>query len=98
VIVLFINLDWDDADFNEKRLECLSRIEYIKNQIGNRGCKIALVLIQQGVTATANEELTTEKASQLCDSCDISAKSLLVLPVQDAQHFFGYILRLIQNH
>lgn len=47
VAVLFVDLDWDDARWNEKRINCVARIEQLRRQLIGRNTRIALVLIQR---------------------------------------------------
>lgn len=47
VAVLFVDLDWDDPQWNEKRIQCIARVEQVRRQLSNRNTKIALVLIQK---------------------------------------------------
>ena len=93
VIVLFYELDWDDTDYKERVNDCATLLENIRLGLFERGCKIALVLLQKSLAIPLEDNLTTERATHLCDTCDIPAKSLFVLPYQDTQHFYGYIIR-----
>ncbi|CAG5129381.1 unnamed protein product, partial [Candidula unifasciata] len=63
------------------------------NSLQGRNTKIAVVLIQKNAPLPPGEDLmAAEKAVSLCSSCDISAKSLYVLPHTD--HLIGYTMRL----
>lgn len=93
VIVVFYELDWDDFDFAEKGRECASIVENFRNNIINRTCRIALVLLQKSYSIPMEDGLATDRATQLLELCNISATSLFVLPYEDSQHFLGYIVR-----
>lgn len=65
--------------------------------VGERNTKIAVVLIQRNtfnVDVITEENLYTEKASELCSTCDINPKMLLLLQTQ-VEHLQGFIIRLI---
>ena len=52
-----------------------------------------MVLVQAAAPLPPGEDvLAAERATELCSVCDLSPKSLFVLPQTD--HLFGYILRL----
>ena len=44
-------------------------------------------------TASTDETSTSERATALCSSCELSARSLFVLPI-NAENLSGYITRL----
>ncbi|VDP02279.1 unnamed protein product [Soboliphyme baturini] len=46
VVVLFVDLDWQHPSWNEKILECRSKVESIRECIASRSSILALVLIQ----------------------------------------------------
>ncbi|KRX63053.1 Trafficking protein particle complex subunit 11 [Trichinella sp. T9] len=52
---------------------------------------LALVLVQSFVTLPT-DELATQKAAELCSSCELSSKLLFILP--QSEHLFGYVVRL----
>lgn len=58
-----------------------------------RSTKIAVVLVQHGAPPPpgAEDVATTERATALCAACELTAKSLYVLPHGD--HLLGYTLR-----
>jgi len=57
-----------------------------------RGSKVAVVLIQKSPPMPPGEDMiAAERAAALCSACDLSAKSLFVLPHTD--HLLGYIIR-----
>lgn len=92
VIVLFFALDWDDGNYDDRMKDCSSLVDDIRNRIANRCCRIALVLLQKSLNIPLDDGMTTERATKLCDTCDIPAKSLFVLPFQDTQ-LIGYITK-----
>ncbi|MEQ2173252.1 Trafficking protein particle complex subunit 11 [Goodea atripinnis] len=64
-----------------------------RTSLQGRNTKVAVVLIQKKTPLPPGEDLVaSEKASALCGSCDLSGKSLFVLPHTD--HLVGYIIRL----
>ncbi|XP_067008734.2 trafficking protein particle complex subunit 11 [Anabrus simplex] len=93
VVAIFYELDWDDPQWNEKRIECASRVQSMRVALDGRNTRIVVVLIQQTAPLPTGEDmLATERATALCTSCDLNAKSLFVLPHGD--HLHGYTLRL----
>ncbi|BFZ15043.1 hypothetical protein BsWGS_18082 [Bradybaena similaris] len=93
VVVVFFDLDWDEPLWKEKQMECATRVEIVRNSLLGRNTKIAVVLIQKNAPLPPGEDLmAAERAVSLCSSCDISAKSLYVLPHTD--HLIGYTMRL----
>ncbi|KAH9492651.1 Trafficking protein particle complex subunit 11 [Bulinus truncatus] len=93
VVVIFFDLDWDEPLWKEKQMECATRLEIVRNSLQGRNTKIAVVLNQQNAPLPPGEDLmAAERAVSLCSACDISAKSLYVLPHSD--HLIGYIMRL----
>ncbi|CAL8267682.1 unnamed protein product [Boreogadus saida] len=91
LVVLFYELDWDDPQWKEKQSECATKVEIVSLQ--GRNTKVAVVLIQKKTPLPPGEDLVaSERASSLCNACDLSGKSLFVLPHTD--HLVGYIIRL----
>ena len=97
VAVVFTDLEWDCSEWNERKLECAARVQAVRAALAGRGTKIALVLIQRKeITPSAvgtDENSASERATALCSSCELSARSLFVLPI-NAENLSGYILRL----
>ncbi|KAF3837743.1 hypothetical protein F7725_009511 [Dissostichus mawsoni] len=85
LVVLFYELDWDDPTWKEKQSECATKVEIDQpsGQEHQGGCGF---LIQK------KTPLPPERAATLCNACDLSGKSLFVLPHTD--HLVGYIIRL----
>ena len=53
-----------------------------------------MVLIQHESALPAAEDMTaSERASSLCSACELSTRSLFVLPIKD-ENLHGYIVRL----
>ncbi|CAG2121628.1 unnamed protein product, partial [Medioppia subpectinata] len=94
VCVLFVDLNWDDLYWNQKRTECVAKVEHLRRLLGTRNTRITLVLIQSSTSLPSDDSLVTERAALLCSSCDLNAKSLFVLPVSDVSQLMGYILRM----
>ncbi|CAL1526811.1 unnamed protein product [Lymnaea stagnalis] len=93
VVVIFFDLDWDEPLWRERQMECATRLEIVRNSLQGRNTKIAVVLIQKNAPLPPGEDLmAAERAVSLCTSCEISAKSLYVLPHTD--HLIGYTMRL----
>ncbi|KRZ74180.1 Trafficking protein particle complex subunit 11 [Trichinella papuae] len=94
VLVLFVDLDWNSPFWNEKLSECASKIQSIRHSFYGRNPYLALVLVQSFVTLPT-DELATQKAAELCSSCELSSKLLFILP--QSEHLFGYVVRLCDN-
>ncbi|KRX63049.1 Trafficking protein particle complex subunit 11 [Trichinella sp. T9] len=62
-----------------------------KHSFYGRNPYLALVLVQSFVTLPT-DELATQKAAELCSSCELSSKLLFILP--QSEHLFGYVVRL----
>lgn len=93
VIAVFYDLDWKDLQWNEKMIECASRVQSVRAAIEGRNTRIVVVLIQDLPPLPAGEDvLATERAVALCASCELNSKALFVLPHGD--HLQGYIIRL----
>ncbi|XP_076817428.1 trafficking protein particle complex subunit 11-like [Clavelina lepadiformis] len=93
VVVVFFELDWDDGAWREQYLACASRVQVVRTSLHGRTTKVAVVLIQKSSPLPPGEDLiAAERAAALCSACDLSAKSLFVLPHTD--HLLGYITRL----
>uniref|UniRef100_A0A7N8Y5K1 Trafficking protein particle complex subunit 11 n=1 Tax=Mastacembelus armatus TaxID=205130 RepID=A0A7N8Y5K1_9TELE len=93
LVVLFYELDWDDPQWKEKQSECATKVEIVRASLQGRNTKVAVVLIQKKTPLPPGEDLVaSERASALCNACDLSGKSLFVLPHTD--HLVGYIIRL----
>uniref|UniRef100_A0A671V6Z2 Trafficking protein particle complex subunit 11 n=1 Tax=Sparus aurata TaxID=8175 RepID=A0A671V6Z2_SPAAU len=93
LVVLFYELDWDDPQWKEKQSECATKVEIVRTSLQGRNTKVAVVLIQKKTPLPPGEDLVaSERAAALCNACDLSGKSLFVLPHTD--HLVGYIIRL----
>uniref|UniRef100_A0A672GQH4 Trafficking protein particle complex subunit 11 n=1 Tax=Salarias fasciatus TaxID=181472 RepID=A0A672GQH4_SALFA len=93
LVVLFYELDWDDPQWKEKQSECATKVEIVRTSLQGRNTKVAVVLIQKKTPLPPGEDLVaSERAAALCTACDLSGKSLFVLPHTD--HLVGYIIRL----
>ncbi|CAF95410.1 unnamed protein product, partial [Tetraodon nigroviridis] len=65
----------------------------LRTSLQGRNTKVAVVLIQKKTPLPPGEDLmASERAAALCNACDLSGKSLFVLPHTD--HLVGYIIRL----
>ncbi|MBN3301762.1 TPC11 protein, partial [Amia calva] len=93
LVVLFYELDWDEVQWKEKQSECATKVEIVRTSLQGRNTKVAVVLIQKKTPLPPGEDLiASERAATLCNACDLSGKSLFVLPHTD--HLVGYIIRL----
>ncbi|OAD60815.1 Trafficking protein particle complex subunit 11, partial [Eufriesea mexicana] len=94
VVVVFYNLDWNDPQWNEKKMECASRVQSLRNALDGRTTKIAVVLIQQCTQPPPGSEdaIATERATAVCGACELPPKLLYILP--HGNHLLGYISRL----
>ncbi|KAL8612906.1 hypothetical protein ACOMHN_034983 [Nucella lapillus] len=93
VVVIFFDLDWDEVMWKERQMECSTRVEIVRNSLLSRGTKIAVVLLQKSAPLPPGEDVgAAERAASFCSACDISAKSLYVLPQTD--HLLGFTIRL----
>uniref|UniRef100_A0A1B6BYJ1 Trafficking protein particle complex subunit 11 n=1 Tax=Clastoptera arizonana TaxID=38151 RepID=A0A1B6BYJ1_9HEMI len=93
VVVIFYDLDWDDPDWPEKKIECKSRVQSIRAALEGRNTRLGVVLIQTKAPLPTGEDLLAgERATTLCTACEINPKCLFVLP--HADHLQGYVLRL----
>lgn len=93
LVVVFYDLDWDDPMWSEKQMECSTKVEVVRTALESRNTKLAVVLIQRNAPLPSGEEdIAAKRAAALCASCELSAKSLFVLPQTD--HLLGYIVRL----
>ncbi|KAL1490737.1 hypothetical protein ABEB36_013385 [Hypothenemus hampei] len=91
LIVIFFDLDWKDSLWNEKVIECASKVLSMKTALQGRDCRILVVLIQNQMPVP-EDPLASERAVALCSSCELNAQSLYVLP--HGQHLLGYTIRL----
>ena len=90
------DLEWNAADWNERKMECSARVQAVRAALSGRGTKIALVLIQRNEMTprdSPEESTASERAATLCSACELSARSLFVLPI-NAENISGFIVRL----
>ncbi|XP_013379073.1 trafficking protein particle complex subunit 11-like [Lingula anatina] len=93
VVVVFFDLDWDEPLWKEKQMECATRIEIVRNSLDGRSTRVCVVLIQKNAPLPPGEDMVAaERAASFCSACELSAKSLFVLPNTD--HLLGYVIRL----
>ncbi|PAV83110.1 hypothetical protein WR25_07759 [Diploscapter pachys] len=78
LIVLFLDLDWDHASWEEKKTEAKSKVDSIRDTC-RQGSRIALVLLQERYTANPNS-LATDRAHELSHICQLSSKQLFQIP------------------
>ncbi|KAL4704139.1 hypothetical protein ACJJTC_012955 [Scirpophaga incertulas] len=93
VVVLFYDMEWNDPQWNEKIIECASKVQSIRAAVEGHATRVAVAVIQSGQSPPPSEYmLGAERAQALCSACEIQSKSLFVLPHSD--HLMGYIIRL----
>lgn len=93
VVVIFYDMDWNDPQWNEKIIECASKVQSIRAAVEGHATRVAVVVIQSRLSPPPSEYmLGAERAQALCAACEIQSKSLFVLPHSD--HLMGYIIRL----
>ncbi|XP_032519488.2 trafficking protein particle complex subunit 11 [Danaus plexippus] len=93
VVVIFYDMEWNDPQWNEKIIECASRVQSIRAAVEGHATRVAVVVVQSGLSPPPSEYmLGAERAQALCSACEIQSKSLFVLPHSD--HLMGYIIRL----
>lgn len=93
VVVIFYDMEWNDPQWNEKIIECASRVQSIRAAVEGHATKVAVVVVQSGLSPPPSEYmLGAERAQSLCSACEIQSKSLFVLP--HSEHLMGYIIRL----
>ncbi|XP_071790310.1 trafficking protein particle complex subunit 11-like [Asterias amurensis] len=93
LVVVFFDLDWDEPMWEERQMECATRVEVVRTSLHGRGTRVAVVLIQKNAPLPPGEDgKTAERPAALCAACELSAKSLFVLPCVD--HLLGYTIRL----
>ena len=93
-VILFYELDWNDSHWAEKQLDCGLQLNYLRSGLGNRATKLAVVLIQKNSLPAGEDALAVERATSLCNACELMSNSLFVLPVLHADHLVGYVIRL----
>lgn len=97
LVVLFYDLDWGDQDWSDKKNDLVLKVQNLKSSLSGRGIRLALVLIQSGISVPGEDsraaERAQERAATLCNACDLQPKNLFVLPHSD-QHLLGYTVRL----
>ncbi|KOB67024.1 Uncharacterized protein OBRU01_20427 [Operophtera brumata] len=93
VVVIFYDMDWNDAQWNEKMIECASKVQSIRAAVEGHATRVAVVVVQSRLAPPPSEYLLgAERAQALCTACEIQSKALFVLPHSD--HLMGYIVRL----
>ncbi|VDM49034.1 unnamed protein product [Toxocara canis] len=92
IIVVFADLNWNHPSWNEKVTECESKISSLRASIGTRGTRICVVLLQDAGVVTGDDPFASERATKLCQSCQLSPKQLFVFPMTD--HLLGFVVRL----
>ncbi|KAF7635429.1 Foie-gras_1 domain-containing protein [Meloidogyne graminicola] len=94
LIVLFVDLDWDSELWQQQKAECESRLNILRQCIGQLETKLALVLIQKAKTKV-DDSIATEKAIEICQFCKISARQFYVFPLlNDSKATIECVVRL----
>ncbi|KAI8419698.1 hypothetical protein MSG28_008386 [Choristoneura fumiferana] len=93
LVVIFYDMEWNDPQWNEKIIECASRVQSIRAAVEGHATRVAVVVVQGALAPPPSEYmLGAERAQALCAACEIQSKALFVLPHND--HLMGYIVRL----
>jgi hypothetical protein len=80
MIVLFVDdLNWDNPDWLQKRMECESKIASLRQNLSCRETRVVLVLIQDKSTHS-DEHQVKERGTELCSSLQLTEKQLFVFP------------------
>ncbi len=68
---------------------------FFRSTLSGRGTKIAVVLVQRetSLPVASDDVAASERAATLCAACELSNRSLFVLPLA-AENLDGYVLRL----
>ncbi|XP_028400587.1 trafficking protein particle complex subunit 11-like [Dendronephthya gigantea] len=95
-VIFFFDLEWDNLKWKEKQAECSAKVTQIRNNLQGRNTRVAVVLIQKNAPIPPGEDTqVSERVAALCSACDLSAKSLFVLPFTDHMvNLNGYTTRL----
>lgn len=99
-------------EWNQKRMECESKIASLRHNLNCRETRIVLVLIQ-AKTSPVDDQQVKERATELCSSLQLSEKQLFVFPQNEkhenvatrldglfyefSQQFYQSILRKIRS-
>ena len=49
MIAIFMELDWGDEEFSEKKAECAKKVQTVRMALQGRATKLAVVLLQKQV-------------------------------------------------
>ncbi|VDN21234.1 unnamed protein product [Dibothriocephalus latus] len=93
VVAIFFDLEWDEKLWQGKLAECARRVETVRSNLQSRDTKVVVVLLQKHAPVPVGDDLNaTERAQNLCSTCDLPVKHLFVL--QLTGFMFGCITRL----
>lgn len=93
LVVIFYDMEWNDPQWNEKIIECASRVQSIRAAVEGHATRVAVVVVQGALAPPPSEYmLGAERAQALCAACEVQSKALFLLPHGD--HLMGYIVRL----
>uniref|UniRef100_A0A1B0G1W3 Trafficking protein particle complex subunit 11 n=1 Tax=Glossina morsitans morsitans TaxID=37546 RepID=A0A1B0G1W3_GLOMM len=93
VVVLFQDMDWNDAQWQEKQTQCVATLQALKNALQERNTRLCLVLLQKSAPLPPSEDaLAAEKGASLTTACGINSKMLFILP--HIEHLQGCTMRL----
>ncbi|CAG7825272.1 unnamed protein product, partial [Allacma fusca] len=76
VCIIFFDLNWTSAEWNERKQKCAQLIKQLKAEANPHGTQVLVMLIKNDI----RDDLTNEKASALCAEAEILPKHLFVLP------------------
>uniref|UniRef100_A0A914YZ61 Trafficking protein particle complex subunit 11 domain-containing protein n=1 Tax=Panagrolaimus superbus TaxID=310955 RepID=A0A914YZ61_9BILA len=95
VVLIFVDLEWDDPNFNEKKTECESKIHSLKQTIKCQEVRYLLVLIQRRDSSPHQ----SERATELCTACGLVRTQLVPLNVSEGvkSHVIAAIKRSVSD-
>lgn len=89
LVCLFVDLEWNDPNWNQRLGEIVSKLEILRQLLANRRTQLTIVLLQ----AQQSTEKNTDRIEQLRTSTGLSRNGISVLPVMP-EHLSGYIQQL----
>jgi hypothetical protein len=94
LVVFFFDLDWDHPQWEEKVMECASKVQVLRSSLEGNSTELCVALIQTVAPAPtgSTEPKTIEQANQLCQACSLPSPNLFIMPYVDRPE--GYVKRL----
>lgn len=89
LVVVFFDLDWNEPNWKEKQMECSTKVELVKQSLGERNTRIVLVLVQKNQMPVNDDNvLARERYPSLCNACSLKQGYIFLLHVE---HLLGYV-------